>query len=128
MKIKTVCQLTNLSADTIRYYEKIGLLPEIKRDRAGIRDFNQRDVDTLNFIRCFRQAGMSVETLSAYMNLVRQGQETLSERVALLTKERELLAQRLSDLQAALNQLDYKIDHYQEQILPHEKRLFEKGQ
>lgn len=126
MKIKEVSQLTQLSADTIRYYEKIGLLPRVERNAAGLREFHQTDIEVLQFLRCFRQAGMSLDSLSAYMQLVREGDDSIARRLDLLSKERERLAENLQDLQAALDLLDYKIKHYQEQIIPKEQRLFPK--
>lgn len=63
MNIKKVSEQTGISADTIRYYERIGLLPRVTRNKSGVRDFSERDIATLEFVRCFRKAGMSVESL-----------------------------------------------------------------
>ena len=84
MNIKKVSEQTGVSADTIRYYERIGLLPRVRRNKSGIRDFSEQDIATLEFIRCFRRAGMSVESLIEYMNLVEQGEGTEEARMHLL--------------------------------------------
>ena len=63
MNIKKVSEQTGVSADTIRYYERIGLLPRVRRNKSGVRDFSEQDIAALEFIRCFRSAGISVESL-----------------------------------------------------------------
>ncbi|UVF03414.1 stress response transcriptional regulator NmlR [Streptococcus equinus] len=125
MNIKKVSEQTGVSADTIRYYERIGLLPRIKRNKSGIRDFSEQDIATLEFIRCFRRAGMSVESLIEYMSLVEEGEGTEEARLHILEEQREKLATRLDELQTALNRMDYKINNYKNIILQKEQTLFE---
>ena len=112
MNIKKVSEQTGVSADTIRYYERIGLLPRVCRNKSGVRDFSEQDIAALEFIRCFRSAGMSVESLIEYMSLV---------------EEREKLISRIAELQAAKERLDYKIENYKNIILKKEESLFEEG-
>lgn len=125
MNIKKVSEQTGVSADTIRYYERIGLLPRVRRNKSGIRDFSEQDIATLEFIRCFRRAGMSVESLIEYMNLVEQGEGTEEARMHLLQEQREKLISRIAELQAAKERLDYKIENYKNIILKKEESLFE---
>ena len=110
MNIKKVSEQTGISADTIRYYERIGLLPRVTRNKSGVRDFSERDIATLEFVRCFRKAGMSVESLIEYMALV---------------EERDKLAERIAELQSAHDRLNHKIENYQNIILKKEQALFE---
>ncbi|HEM3177628.1 TPA: MerR family transcriptional regulator [Streptococcus suis] len=125
MNIKEVCQVTGLSADTIRYYERIGLVPKIARKSSGVRDFSENDVAILEFIRCFRSAGMSIERLIEYMGLVQVGDSTVEARIELLKEEQEELRSRLVEIQQALDRLDYKIKNYQTILRGKESELFD---
>ncbi|HHU64663.1 MerR family transcriptional regulator [Streptococcus equinus] len=125
MNIKKVSEQTGLSADTIRYYERIGLLPRVRRNKSGIRDFSEQDIATLEFIRCFRRAGMSVESLIEYMNLVEQGEGTEEARMHLLQEQRDKLDARIDELLATRNRMDYKIKNYQNILLEKENVLFD---
>ncbi|HEM3532295.1 stress response transcriptional regulator NmlR [Streptococcus suis] len=127
MNIKEVSQVTGLSADTIRYYERIGLVPKIARKSSGVRDFSENDVAILEFIRCFRSAGMSIERLIEYMGLVQAGDSTVEARIDLLKEEQEELRSRLSEIQQALDRLDYKIENYQTILRGTENQLFADG-
>ncbi|HFI0458125.1 TPA: stress response transcriptional regulator NmlR [Streptococcus suis] len=127
MNIKEVSQVTGLSADTIRYYEWIGLVPKIARKSSGVRDFAENDVAILEFIRCFRGAGMSIERLIKYMGLVQEGDSTVEARIDLLREEREELQTRLIEIQEALNRLDFKIENYQTILSGKERKLFDEG-
>ncbi len=125
MNIKKVSEQTGVSADTIRYYERIGLLPRVRRNKSGIRDFSEQDIATLEFIRCFRRAGMSVESLIEYMNLVEQGEGTEEARMHLLQEQRDKLDARIEELLATRKRMDYKIKNYQIILLEKENVLFD---
>ncbi|MFX3977058.1 MerR family transcriptional regulator, partial [Streptococcus suis] len=81
MNIIEVSDVTGLSADTIRYYERIGLIPKIERKSSGVRNFSESDVAIFEFIRCFMSAGMSIERLIEYMGLVQAGDSTVEARI-----------------------------------------------
>lgn len=125
MNIKKVSELTGVSADTIRYYERIGLIPPVTRNQSGVRNFSDRDISVLEFVRYFRGAGVSVESLIDYIGLVEQGDSTIGARLAILQEEREKLEERVSKLQAALDRLNHKIDNYQNKVVPREHQLFD---
>lgn len=125
MNIKKVSELTGVSADTIRYYERIGLIPPVTRNQSGVRNFSDRDISVLEFVRYFRGAGVSVESLIDYIGLVEQGDSTIGARLAILQEEREKLEERVSKLQAALDRLNHKIDNYQNKVVPREQQLFD---
>lgn len=127
MNIKEVCEVTGLSADTIRYYERIGLVPKIARKSSGVRDFVENDIAILEFVRCFRTAGMSIERLIEYMGLVQAGDSTVEARIDLLKEEQEELRSRLVEIQEALDRLDYKIENYQTILRGKESELFDEG-
>ena len=125
MNIKKVSEVTGISADTIRYYERIGLMPRVTRNQSGIRDFTEREIGLLEFVRCFRKAGVSVEALIDYVALLEEGEGTEEARLAILKEQSEKLDARLAELQAARERLAYKIDNYQEFISQSERKLFD---
>lgn len=114
MNIKSASDLLGISADTIRYYERVGLVPPITRTATGIRDFQDQDIEALEFIKCFRSVGVSVDSLVDYMSLYQKGDETREERLGILEEEKKKLEERLSQLQVALNRLNLKIKLYKE--------------
>lgn len=114
MNIKKAAETVNLSADTIRYYERIGLVPPITRTVSGIRDFQQTDLDALEFVKCFRSAGVSVESLIEYMSLFQEGDSTRQVRLEILQDEHDKMQARYDELGKALLRLEKKIDAYQE--------------
>ena len=125
MNIKKVSEVTGISAGTIRYYERIGLMPRVTRNQSGIRDFTEREIGLLEFVRCFRKAGVSVEALIDYVALLEEGEGTEEARLAILKEQAEKLDARLAELQAARERLAYKIDNYQEFISQSERKLFD---
>lgn len=124
MNIKKVSEITDVSADTIRYYERIGLLPRITRTNSGVRDFTEREIGILEFVRCFRKAGMRVEALIEYVSLLEEGEGTERERLRLLTEQRDELDDRIYELNQARERLNYKIENYENIIQKHEQKLF----
>ena len=125
MNIKKVSEVTGISADTIRYYERIGLIPPVTRQPKGKRDFTEREIGLLEFVRCFRKAGVSVEALIDYVALIEEGEGTEEARLAILKEQAEKLDDRLAVFLAARERLAYKIDNYQELISQREKELFD---
>ena len=114
MTIAEVSKKYNLTQDTIRYYERIGLIPHVPRSKSGIRDFDETACNWLEFIKCMRNAGMSIEILKRYVELFKKGEDTLEERKALLKEQRNDLSKKQEDIQATIKRLDYKIKVYDE--------------
>lgn len=123
MKISTVSRQSGMSVDTLRYYERIGLLPEVNRGENGIRDFNELDLRRVEFIKCMRRAGLSIEVLSRYMELVQQGDSTVEARKDILIQQRAQLAARMAAMQETLDLLDHKIEIYEKVILEKEQAI-----
>ena len=123
MTIAEVSRTYDLSADTLRYYERIGLIPPVHRSAGGIRDYDETDCGWVEFIKCMRAAGLPIEALIEYVALFQQGDDTLCARKALLLEQREQLAQRIADLQAVLDRLDRKIQVYDEKCVAMERLL-----
>ncbi len=123
MTIAEVAKRYGLTPDTLRYYERAGLLPAVGRTAGGIRDYTEDDCRWVEYIKCMRSAGVSVETLAEYVRLFRQGPETIPRRKALLLAQREELVRRIGELNAVLTRLDWKLDGYEERMLQYEETL-----
>jgi DNA-binding transcriptional MerR regulator len=123
MKIAEVGERYSISLDTLRYYERIGLVPPVHRTEGGIRDYNDLDLRRVEFIKCMRSAGLPIEVLIEYMGLVQQGDRTIEARKEILKEQRELLAARMDELQKTLDILDRKLDVYENAVLKKEKEL-----
>ena len=125
MKIMEVSQQYGISSDTLRYYERIGLIPPVNRNGSGIRDYNELDLRRVEFIKCMRSAGLPVEVLIEYVALVQQGDHTIEARKEILREQRELLAVRVSEMQKTLEILDHKIEVYENALLKKEKEMIQ---
>ncbi len=113
MRIAEASERYGISPDTLRYYERAGLIPHVARTASGIRDYSEEDCARIQFIKCMRSAGMPIEPLVKYMNLYDEGDETIPERVALLKEQRDCMRQRIAEMQEGLDRLEYKIAHYE---------------
>jgi DNA-binding transcriptional MerR regulator len=123
MTIAEVAKKYDLTADTLRYYERIGLLPNVQRTSGGIRDYSETDCRWVGYIKCMRSAGVSVETLVEYVKLFYQGKETIPARKKLLLEQREQIVARIQELNDVLARLDWKLDGYEERMLQYEEKL-----
>jgi MerR family transcriptional regulator, aldehyde-responsive regulator len=123
MKIMEVSQQYGLSSDTLRYYERIGLIPPVNRNESGIRNYNELDLRRVDFIKCMRSAGLPVEVLIEYVGLVQQGDKTIEARKEILKEQRELLVARMKEMQKTLNILNHKIEVYENAVLTKEKGI-----
>ncbi|MCC0647937.1 MerR family transcriptional regulator [Clostridioides sp. ZZV15-6598] len=123
MTISEVSKKYELSADTLRYYERIGLIPPVNRNKSGIRIFTEKDCEWVNFIKCMRSAGLSIETLIEYVTMFQQGNETIKARKELLIEQRNQLSKRIEDMQQTLERLNSKIDGYEDKVIEKEKTL-----
>ena len=125
MKIAEISERYGISPDTLRYYERIGLIPPVNRNKSGIRDYSEIDVKRVEFIKCMRRAGLPIEVLIEYIRLVQQGDQTIEARKEILKKQRKRLAARMEEMQKTLDLLDYKIEVYEKAVLKKEKELVE---
>lgn len=123
MRIAEVSKQYDISADTLRYYERIGLLPRVHRNASGVRDYDETDLARVKFIKCMRGANVSIEALIEYMQLFAEGDATLAARKAILEEQRDLVRERIAEMQAGLDRLDYKIAHYEDLIVEAEKNM-----
>lgn len=110
--ISEVVAVTGLTAHTLRWYERIGLMPHIDRSHTGQRRYSNRDLDWLAFVGKLRLTGMPVAHMVRYAELVRVGEDTFEERRELLESTRRDVLSRIAELQDTLSVLDFKIDFY----------------
>ena len=123
MTIAEVSEKYQISADTLRYYEKEGLIPYISRSEGGVRNYTEEDCARIGFVKCMRSAGLSIEVLKQYFELFAKGKRTLKARRDLLATEREKLKDRVTELQDTLKRLDYKISVYDKALKSKTKEL-----
>ena len=125
MKISEVSEQSGLTVDTLRYYEKIGLIPPVNRTNGGIRDYSEHDMKRIDFIKCMRTAGLPIEVLAEYLALVEQGDETIEARTEILQAQRAQLVDRMAEMQETLDLLNYKIEVYENAVLQAEHELID---
>ncbi|HTX79190.1 MAG TPA: MerR family transcriptional regulator [Longilinea sp.] len=118
-----VSERFGISNDTLRYYERVGLIPPVNRGENGIRDYSELDMRRVEFIKCMRSAGLPVEALIEYMGLVLQGDQTIEARKEILVEQREQLVTRMQEMQKTLDILNHKIEGYENGVLRREKDL-----
>lgn len=123
MTITEVSKKFELSQDTLRYYERIGLIPPVNRNKSGIRDYLEEDCKWVEFIKCMRGAGLPIEVLIEYVNLCKQGDKTFDARKELLKEQRINLLKKIEDMKKTLERLDYKIETYEKGVFEKESQL-----
>ncbi|EHI99088.1 transcriptional regulator, MerR family [Clostridium sp. DL-VIII] len=123
MTIAEVSKKFDLSQDTLRYYERIGLIPGVDRNKSGNRDYTEEDCKWVEFIKCMRGAGLPIEILIEYVTLFQQGDETIETRKELLSEQRRQLTEKIDDMKKTLDRLNYKIERYDKALVPKENEL-----
>ena len=118
MNIKELSEKTQLSAHTLRYYEKIGILPGIHKNASGHRVYSNADMDWLSFVIKLKSTGMPLEKILEYAHLREQGEATTAARMALLVAHREALEAAIQQQQNHLQALDKKIAFYRTHLTP----------
>jgi len=123
MKIQEVSEKFGISTDTLRYYERVGLIPSVNRTGSGIRDYSELDIRRVEFVKCMRGASLPIEVLIEYMALVQQGDATIETRKEILREQRDQLIVRMEEMQKTLDLLNHKIQVYESLILEKEKQI-----
>ena len=123
MTIADVSKKYELSADTLRYSERIGLVPPVPRNKGGIRDYDTESCQWVELMKCMRSAGVQIEALIEYVALFQQGDETIGARKALLIEQRDQLVERMAEMQRSLDRLNDKIERYDQGLMTKEHLL-----
>jgi len=114
--IKEVSEKYSVSQDTLRYYERVGMIPPVTRTSGGMRDYQEEDLKWLELALCMRNAGLPVEAMIEYLKLFQQGDKTISARLELLTAQRDILVAKKTEIENTLKRLNYKISKYEEAV------------
>ena len=112
MTIKEVSEKYNISQDTLRYYERVGMIPQVHRTGGGIRDYQEDDLGWVELAICMRSAGLPVEVMIEYVRLYQAGDTTLQARRDLLKDVHTSLLKQRQQMDAAIDRLAYKISRY----------------
>ncbi|GAA0801997.1 MerR family transcriptional regulator [Faecalicatena orotica] len=123
MTITEVSKKYDITADTLRYYERIGLIPPVPRTKGGVRNYDEDSCRWIEMMKCLRKAGVQIEALIEYVALYKQGDSTLDARKAILVEQRSQLVDRMEDMRASLERLDDKIERYENGLMKTEKLL-----
>lgn len=116
MTIKEVCERYDITPDTLRYYERVGVIPEVTRTAGGIRDYSQVDINWVENAICMRSAGVPVEMIIEYVRLFQMGDTTIEARCNLLKEARTEVEAARKKYDDELKRLEYKIAKYEEAI------------
>lgn len=127
MTITEVSKKYDITPDTLRYYERIGLIPKVHRNKSGVRDYTEEDCNWVEFIKCMRSAGLPIEVLIDYVAMFQQGDETIEARKELLIEQRKSLIGKIEEMQKTLERLNYKINLYEKNDFICEKGLKDKN-
>lgn len=127
MTIKEVANLTGLSIDSLRYYERIGLIPPIPRNKAGIRDYNEHSIHWIQFILKFKEAGASLETIIEYIKLLNSENDTKEARREILFEIKDELDKKIEKLKKCSELIEYKIENYHNLCDPIMQELVKKN-
>ncbi|MFV0558748.1 MAG: MerR family transcriptional regulator [Enterococcus sp.] len=123
MNIKKASEISGVSAATIRYYERIGLIHPVKRNQSGIREFDDEDLKWIHFAKQMRNAGLSIETLIEYVGLFQEGDRTVPARKELIGEQIIELKEKIQTMEEALARLEFKLENYDSHLNPFEKSL-----
>ena len=116
MTIKEVGKKYNLTPDTLRYYERIGLVSNVPRNKNGIRNYDDKTCRRIEFIKCMRDAGVEIEILIKYIDLYEKGRQTVKARKQLLEEQKEKLLEKQKNINETISKLNYKLELYDEII------------
>jgi len=116
MTIKEVSEKYGITQDTLRYYERVGMIPPVSRTAGGIRNFTEENLRWVELAKCMRSAGLPVEAIIEYVRLFQLGDETIPARLQLLIDQREALMEQRRQIDETLNRLSFKITRYEEAV------------
>ena len=111
--IKDVSEHLGIPTSTIRYYEKKGLLPNIRRTKGGIRQFDEETIECLKLIECLKKTGLSLTKIREFMDMSTQGDATIPQRLALFQRQRDAIREEIRQLEEILHLVDYKCWYYE---------------
>ena len=114
--IKQVSEMMSLPVSTIRYYDKMGLIPFLEKNESGYRIFKEQDISMLRIIECFKNTGMSISEMQPYVEMVKRGDESLEERYQLFVRRKEIVLEEMRQLEKQLETIEHKLWYYETAI------------
>ena len=114
MTIKEVAEKYDISADTLRYYERVGMIPKVTRRPNGIRDYQESDLGWVELAICMRSAGLPIEVMIEYVKLYKEGGNTITAKLELLQEQMNALKEQKAQIESTVERLAYKISKYEE--------------
>jgi len=120
--IGKAAEITGMSAFTLRYYEKEGLLPFVERTTSGTRCFKESDFEWLSLIQCLKNTGMSIKDIKEFVGWCMEGEETLEKRLAMFLAQKKEVEARMTEFRSYLDKLDWKIKFYENAIAEARKK------
>lgn len=120
MNIAQVSEKFDVTKETLRYWERLRLLPEIPRNESGYRDYGEYELNWIFFIQAMRKAGVSIEALVEFVELYRLKTDTRAAQKQLLVEQRDKLEQQKREIEKTLNYLNYKLDNFENHVLNYE--------
>lgn len=118
MNIKEASERLQIPKETLRYWENNGLIPPVPRNRSGYREYTEREMKWALFIKAMRNAGISVDSLIKFVRLYHRQDDTKADQKALIEQQYDQLRNKRDDLDRTLNYLKYKLDHFEDHIVP----------
>ena len=116
MTINEVSEKFGISQDTLRYYERVGMIPHVTRTAGGIRNYQESDIGWVEMALCMRSAGLPIEAMIEYVKLCQQGDSTIEARMLLLKEQMETLLEQKAQIESTIKRLDFKISRYEEAV------------
>ncbi|MBQ8039392.1 MAG: MerR family transcriptional regulator [Lachnospiraceae bacterium] len=113
MTIKEVSEKFDITQDTLRYYERVGMIPSVTRTSGGIRNYTEEDLKWVGLVKCMRSSGLPVEAITEYVRLYQEGDSTISARLQLLVDQRKALLEQKKQIDETLKRLNHKIEYYE---------------
>ncbi|WP_338019715.1 MerR family transcriptional regulator [Paenibacillus piscarius] len=110
--IREVTEMTEISAPTLRYYEKEGLLPHVKRNESGKRLYDEEDLSWIHFVTALRATGMPIAQIQKYVYLYKEGDATISERKKMMLQHKKEIEKSIKELYYNLDKINYKLALY----------------
>lgn len=109
---KEACELVGISYETLKFYCKEGLVPNVQRDKNNYRKFSEKNIAWLKGLQCLRKCGMTIKDMKLYMNYCMEGPSTIPERKEMLNKSKESLLNRIKELNECIDFIDNKQSFY----------------
>ncbi len=122
-QIKEFSEMTGLSAHTLRYYEKEGLLQNVGRNAVGVRLYSDTDLEWVGLIHCLKVSGMSVKEIRQFIDWCQLGDDTLGQRLEMFLHRKQMVLSQIQALETSLARVEGKIAYYEKAVATRDQAL-----